>query len=184
MLTLNTEAPQGCVPIPPLYSLFTHDCVAVHTSNTIIKFAGDTTVVVDLITNDDETGYREEVRYLAVWCRDNNLSLNVGKTNELIVDYRKRMHTHGTLPTNTYTPNHTHTVTHTTRIHRHTLPYITYAAASVYYLSCLSSIVPLRIGSYIATLLYHCSLCIYLVLVLFFYCNLLVYTCCLLSMLQ
>jgi hypothetical protein len=25
-----------------------------------------------------------------VWCQDNNLSLNVSKTKELIVDYRKR----------------------------------------------------------------------------------------------
>ena len=29
------------------------------------------------------------VRDLAVWCQDNNLSLNVSKTKELIVDYRK-----------------------------------------------------------------------------------------------
>ena len=27
MLTLNTEAPQGCVLSPLLYFLFTHDCV-------------------------------------------------------------------------------------------------------------------------------------------------------------
>jgi hypothetical protein len=50
--------------------------------------------VVGLITNDDETAYREEVRDLAVWCQDNNLSLNVGKTKELIVDYRKRRAEH------------------------------------------------------------------------------------------
>jgi hypothetical protein len=58
-------------------------------SNTIIKVAGDT-MVVGLFTNDDETAYREEVSDLAVWCQDNNLSLNVSKTEELIVDYRKR----------------------------------------------------------------------------------------------
>jgi hypothetical protein len=34
---------------------------------------------------------REKVRELAVWCQDNNnLSLNVSKIKELIVDYRKR----------------------------------------------------------------------------------------------
>ena len=41
MLILNTGAPQRCVLIPFLYSLFTHDCVAKHNSNTIIKFADD-----------------------------------------------------------------------------------------------------------------------------------------------
>jgi hypothetical protein len=36
--------------------------MARHDSNTIIKFADDTTVV-GLITDNDETAYREEVRY-------------------------------------------------------------------------------------------------------------------------
>ena len=70
---------------PLLYSLFTHDRVAVHDSNTIIKFADDM-MVVGLITDNDETAYREEVRDLGVWCQDNNLSLNVSKTKELNVD--------------------------------------------------------------------------------------------------
>ena len=77
-LILKTEAPQGWVLSPLLYSLFTHDCVDMHTSNSI-KFADDTTVV-DLITNNDETAYREEVRELGVWCQANNLSINVNKT--------------------------------------------------------------------------------------------------------
>ena len=40
--------------------------------------------------DNDETAYREEIRELAVWCQDNNLSLNVSKTKEFIVDYKKR----------------------------------------------------------------------------------------------
>ena len=44
---------------PLLYSLFIHDCTARHDSNTIIMFAIYTTVV-DLITDNDETAYREE----------------------------------------------------------------------------------------------------------------------------
>ena len=59
--------------------MFTHDWVAKHDSITIIKFADDTTVV-SLITDNDKTAYREEVRDLAVWCQDSNLSLNVNKT--------------------------------------------------------------------------------------------------------
>jgi hypothetical protein len=62
---VNTGAPQGCVHSPLLYSLFTHDCTARHDTNTISKFANDTTVV-GLITDNDETAYREEARDLAV----------------------------------------------------------------------------------------------------------------------
>jgi hypothetical protein len=47
-----------------------------------------------LITDNDETAYREEVRDLAVCCQDNNLSLNVIKIEEMIVDYRKRRTEH------------------------------------------------------------------------------------------
>jgi hypothetical protein len=95
-LILNTEAPQGCVLSPLLYSLFTHDCTARYNTKTIIKFADDTTVV-GLITNNNETAYREEVRDLAVWCQDSNLSLNMIKTKEMIVDYRKRRTEHATI---------------------------------------------------------------------------------------
>jgi hypothetical protein len=73
---------------PLLYFLFTHDCVAKHNSNTIIKFSDDTAVFGLIIENND-TAYREEVRVIAVCCRDNNLSINVSKTKELIVDHRK-----------------------------------------------------------------------------------------------
>jgi hypothetical protein len=76
-----------------LYSLFTHDCTDRHDSNTSIKFANDTTVV-GLITDNDETAYREEVRDLAMWCQGNNLSLNVIKTKEMSVDYRKKRTEH------------------------------------------------------------------------------------------
>jgi hypothetical protein len=70
------QGPLGYVLSPFLYSLITQDSVATHDSNTIIKFAYDT-MVVGLITDDDEAAYSEEVRDLAVWCQDNNLSLNV-----------------------------------------------------------------------------------------------------------
>jgi Holliday junction resolvase len=59
-----------------------------HASNSIIKFADDT-AVVGLITNNDETAYREEVRALGVWCQENNLSLNANKI-KMIVDFMKQ----------------------------------------------------------------------------------------------
>jgi hypothetical protein len=48
-----------------MYTLFTHDYTARHDSNTIVTFADDTTVV-GLITDNDETAYRDEVRDLAL----------------------------------------------------------------------------------------------------------------------
>ena len=56
---------------PLLYSLFTNDCVATPTSHSFIKFA-DNTIVAGLITNNEETAYRKEVRALGEWCQENN----------------------------------------------------------------------------------------------------------------
>ncbi|KAI4889747.1 hypothetical protein NFI96_019341, partial [Prochilodus magdalenae] len=94
--TLSTGAPQGCVLIPPLFTLLTHDCAAMHSSNHIIKFADDTTVV-GLISRNDESAYREEVQRLTDWCRTNNLSLNVDKTKEMVVDFRRTRRDHSPL---------------------------------------------------------------------------------------
>ena len=62
-------------------------------ANSIIKFADDM-AVVGLITDSDETAYREEVRDLAVWCQDSNLHRNFSKTKELIVERRGGAHPH------------------------------------------------------------------------------------------
>ncbi len=67
----------------------THDCTATHSSNVIVKFSDDTTVI-GLITDNDETAYREEVSTLTKWCQEHHLSLNIDKTKELVVDYRRQ----------------------------------------------------------------------------------------------
>ena len=59
-----------------------------HSTNHLVKFADDTTLV-GLITNGDETHYRTEVDILAKWCSDNNLLLNVSKTKEIVVNFQK-----------------------------------------------------------------------------------------------
>ncbi|KAI3353804.1 hypothetical protein L3Q82_005031 [Scortum barcoo] len=63
---------------PGLFTLFTSDCSAIHSTNTIVKFADDTTIV-GLISHNDETHYREEIQHLTQWCSNNNLVLNTSK---------------------------------------------------------------------------------------------------------
>ncbi len=92
-LVLKTCAPQGCVLSPLLYSLYAHDCTTTHSSNVIVKFADDSTVV-GLITDNNEMAYREEVHALIRWCQENHLSLNINKTKELVVDFRRQKREH------------------------------------------------------------------------------------------
>ncbi|KAI3359088.1 hypothetical protein L3Q82_002585 [Scortum barcoo] len=74
----------------------THNCVPRSATNHTVKFADDTTVV-GLIRDDNDLAYREEVEQLVRWCEGNNLILNVDKTKEIIVDFRKIQPSHAPL---------------------------------------------------------------------------------------
>ncbi|KAK3543675.1 hypothetical protein QTP70_026890 [Hemibagrus guttatus] len=91
--TLSTGVLQGCVLSPLLFTLLTHNCAAIHSSNHIIKFADDMTVV-GLISRNDKSAYREEVQCLTAWCKANSLFLNVDKTKEMVVDFRRAQSDH------------------------------------------------------------------------------------------
>ncbi|KAK3573094.1 hypothetical protein QTP86_013015 [Hemibagrus guttatus] len=44
-----------------------------------------------------ESAYREEMQQLIAWCKDNNLSLNIDKTKEMVVDFRRAQSDHSPL---------------------------------------------------------------------------------------
>ncbi len=50
--------------------------------------------MIGLITDNDEMAYREEVSTLTKWCQENHLSLNIEKTKELVVDFRRQSREH------------------------------------------------------------------------------------------
>ena len=57
-------------------------------SNSIFKFA-DNTTVVGRIPNNDKTECKKEIENLVQWCDDNNLSLNVSKMKAIVINFRK-----------------------------------------------------------------------------------------------
>ncbi len=88
-------------PCLPMCILFTLSALNSIENYYHIEFRMDNdTTVVGLISNRDETNYRSEVSRLARWCSDNNLSLNVEKTNEIVVDFRRVHSLHAPLPIN------------------------------------------------------------------------------------
>ena len=54
----------------------------------LIKFADDT-AMAGLIGKDDESEFRSQVDNFVDYCDRNYLELNVSKTKELIVDFRR-----------------------------------------------------------------------------------------------
>ena len=60
----------------------------------------DYTTMVGLVINRDETNYGSEVSHLATWYSDNNLSLNMKKTKEIVMDFRKPHAQHAPLTIN------------------------------------------------------------------------------------
>jgi hypothetical protein len=84
-----TGAPQGTVLSPFLFTLYTADCRHVHDSCHLQKFSDDSAIVGCVLDNNEEM-YREQISLFVKWCDVNFLELNVKKTKEIIIDFRRK----------------------------------------------------------------------------------------------
>lgn len=83
----STSSPQGCVLSPLLYILYTNDRCSTFENRHILKFADDT-VIVSLL-NSTDTSHGPVADYFLKWCEESFLSLNVLKTKNMCIDFRR-----------------------------------------------------------------------------------------------
>ena len=89
VLVSNTGAPHGCVLSPFLYTLYTHDCRSVDSSTQFVRFSDDTAMLALLSDFASHQSYLSSVLRFSSWCNNNFLHLNVSKTKEMCIDFRR-----------------------------------------------------------------------------------------------
>ena len=72
---------------PVLFTLYTSECRCDNNTAQLFKYADDTALVCRCV--NDDVVYKQEVTSFVNWCAANYLELNVKKTKEMIVDFRK-----------------------------------------------------------------------------------------------
>ncbi|KAF7642314.1 hypothetical protein LDENG_00260450, partial [Lucifuga dentata] len=93
LMLSTTRFSRGCVLSPVLYVLFTNDCAVTHNSNTIINFTDDTTIT-GLITEHNETAYREEGENPDIMVSGQQPPSQCLKTKEMVLDFRRTKGAH------------------------------------------------------------------------------------------
>ncbi|KAF7642264.1 hypothetical protein LDENG_00261190 [Lucifuga dentata] len=88
MVVSNTGAPQGTVLAPFLFTLYTSDFTYNSESCHLQKFADDS-AIVGCVRRGQEEEYRRLISDFVVWCNQNHMQLNVTKTKEMVVDFRR-----------------------------------------------------------------------------------------------
>ncbi len=87
LLISNTGSPQGCVLSPLLFILYTDSCRANQENSYLVKISDDSALLS--LLQGSESGHGDALSMFVKWCDGNYLDLNVQKTKELVIDFRK-----------------------------------------------------------------------------------------------
>ena len=72
-----------------LFTLFTSDFTH-NTNNCHLQKFSDDTAIVGCISEGNEQEYRQVIKDFVNWCQLNHLHLNASKTQEMIIDFRRK----------------------------------------------------------------------------------------------
>ena len=89
----RTGSPQGCVLSAFLCIMCTDDCRGNQENSYLVKFADDNALLSLLQGTQD--GHSAALDDFTKWCDESYLDLNMSKTKEIIIDFRRQGHTHG-----------------------------------------------------------------------------------------
>ena len=85
---ISTDPHQGCVLSPLLFILYTNNCKSDRENIFLIQFSDDIAVVSLLFGGQNDHG--PAVSDSVNWCDDSYLCLNVSKTKDLCIDFRRK----------------------------------------------------------------------------------------------